>query len=114
MRFAVLPATAALLGLIASACSDPSQPADVAVQGVKVAPQVVQFTAIGDTTRLLATVAPTNATDRAVSWQSTDPAVASVDVDGLVTATGTGSGVFVTVVTHDGGHQASANVSVNP
>ena len=114
MRLAVMPATVVFLGLTASACGDPSQPADVAVQGVKVTPQVVQFTAIGDTTRLLATVAPTNATDQAVSWESTDPAVASVDPAGLVTAMGTGSGVFITVVTHDGGHQASANVSVIP
>jgi uncharacterized protein YjdB len=114
MRCAALPAAVAFLGLTAGACNDPSRPGDVAVQGVKLSPQVIQFAAIGDTARLLATVAPANATDQTVSWESTDSTVASVDPAGLVTAQGIGTGVFITVVTHDGGHESSANVSVNP
>jgi len=37
-----------------------------------------------------------------------------VDGSGLVTAIGAGAGVFITVFTHDGARQASANVSVLP
>ena len=75
-------------------------------------PQVIQFSKVGETRQLVATVAPTNATDQAVTWESTDVTVASVDATGLVTAKAAGIGIFVTVITHDGHHEASANVSV--
>jgi len=111
----------ALLVLSAHACGSPGQPDEpdlpgniVFVQGVRLTPQVVQFLAIGETRQLLATVSPANATDQAISWESTDSSVASVDAAGLVTAKASGSGVFITVYTHDGRHQASVNVSVNP
>jgi uncharacterized protein YjdB len=84
------------------------------VEGVKVTPQVIVFPAIGETTQLSATVSPANATDKAIAWESTDSTVAAVDAFGRVTAMAVGSGVFITVSTHDGHHQASVNVSVNP
>jgi uncharacterized protein YjdB len=84
------------------------------VQGVKVTPQVVQLLAVGDTARLLATVMPANATDLAIAWESTDSSVVSVSATGLVTGRSVGTGVFITVITHDGSHQASVNVSVGP
>jgi uncharacterized protein YjdB len=114
MPGATVMTTLAVLLLSTLACSDPGQPALVPVEGVKVAPQSIQFTAVGQTQRLVATLAPADASDQAVSWESTDAAVASVNNAGLVTANGTGSGVFITVVTHDGHHEASANVSVEP
>ena len=86
----------------------------VSVQGVIVTPQVIQFSAIGETKNLSATISPAYATDQAISWASTNPAVASVDANGLVTAKAVGFGVFITVTTHDGQHEASANVRVNP
>lgn len=85
----------------------------VSVQGVKVTPQVIQFSAIGDTKDLVATISPANATDQVVTWDSSDPKVASVDAKGRVTALAAGAGVFITVTTHDGRYQASVNVSVN-
>jgi uncharacterized protein YjdB len=111
----------ALLLLGQHACSNPTQPGNpdppttiVPVEGVKVTPQVIVFPAIGETTQLSATVSPANATDKAIAWESTDPTVAAVDAFGRVTAMAVGSGVFITVSTHDGHHQASVNVSVNP
>ena len=86
----------------------------VPVEGVKVTPQSVVMTAIGETRQLTATVGPVTATDKAVTWESTDTTVASVDATGLVTARGIGAGVFITAVTHDGHFQSSANVSVSP
>ena len=118
MRRTSLAATLALSILSASSCrssGDPAAPSgNVPVQGVKVTPQVVQLLAVGDTQRVIATVAPANATDKVLSWNSTDPTIASVDATGLVTAKAAGVGVFVTAYTHDGGHQASVNVSVAP
>ena len=103
---------------LALGCSYPNQPYastdNVAVRGVKVAPQTIAFLAIGETKQLSATIAPANATDQIISWESTDSTVASVDANGLVTAKAAGFGVFITVTTHDGRHEASANVSVNP
>lgn len=117
MRFTPRRAACALLLLNASACTSPSQPAQgavVRVQGVRVTPQVVQLLGIGDTSRVVATISPPDATDQAVTWESTDSSVASVSATGLITANAVGTGVFVTALTHDGSHQASVNVSVNP
>ena len=121
MRSPLLRAAFALLALNAQACNNPGQPSEpgpppavVPVQGVRVTPQVVQFTRIGETRQLVATVSPVDATDQAVTWESTDSSVASVDAGGLVTAKAAGIGVFITVYTHDGRHEASVNVSVIP
>ena len=119
MRSPALQATVALLALSSNACSYTGQPSDgppalVAVQGVRVTPQSVQLPAVGATSQLLATISPSNATDRVITWESTDTSVVSVDGNGLVTARAAGSGVFITAVTHDGHHESSANVSVIP
>jgi len=118
MRSIARLATFALLVLGANACSSPGEsdpPANtVPVTGVKVTPQSFVFQAIGETTQLLATISPANATDQAIVWESTDSSVASVDTVGLVTAKAVGSGVFITAFTHDGHHEASVNVSVDP
>lgn len=108
-----------LVALGALACDYSTQPGDyppnpVAVQGVGVTPQTIVFVAIGETRQVTATIAPLNATDKVVAWESTDPQVATVDANGLVTARGIGVGVFVTAITHDGHKQASVNVSVQP
>jgi uncharacterized protein YjdB len=107
-----------MMVLLLSACGGgPTQPAAAAVvpvQGIKVTPQSVQLTAIGETKQLVASLAPTNATDRGVTWESTDPSIVSVDGAGLVTARSAGAGVFVTAFSHDGHFQASANVGVIP
>jgi uncharacterized protein YjdB len=109
------------LALGENACSYPSQPGDpgtsryvVSVQAVIVRPQVMHFLAIGETQQLAAAVFPANATDQAIAWESTDTTVATVDSVGRVTAKAIGSDVFITAYTHDGHHQSSANVTVEP
>ena len=109
--------TAAILGLVA--CDYSTQPNGypanpIAVTGVIATPQVIVFTAIGETRQITATVTPLNATDRALQWESSNAQIATVDGNGLVTARGIGVGVFVTAITHDGQKQASVNVSVQP
>ena len=120
MRTMTRRATVVLLLLSATACGNPAAPGDpgpsspVAVQGVKVTPQVIVLFALGETRQVVATVSPANATDQAIVWESTDSSVASVDGAGLVTAKAPGSGIFITAYTHDGHHQASVNVTVSP
>jgi uncharacterized protein YjdB len=84
----------------------------VPVVGVRVSPQVILLSAIGETRQLSATISPANASDRTIIWETTDSLVASVDSLGRVTAKGVGVGVFVTAYAHDRQHQASVNVSV--
>lgn len=45
----------------------------------------------GETTQLTATVVPSNATDKSVTWSSSDPAIATVSDSGLITAAGKGT-----------------------
>ena len=106
----------------ANACSNSDQPVNppsappstVAVQGVRVTPQLIQLNAIGETRQISATISPLNATDHTIVWESSDPTIASVDSVGRVTARAPGFGVFVTAFTHDGRYEASVNVSVVP
>ncbi|MBO5350401.1 MAG: Ig-like domain-containing protein [Alistipes sp.] len=65
----------------------------------------------GNTQQLTATVLPTSATNKSVSWSSSDSAIASVSQSGLVTAHKAGS-AQITVTTEDGGYTASCVVSV--
>jgi len=126
-RFTLMTSLAVALALGALGCNSPEAPTApytppepppppsvVPAVGVKVSPQSIVFAAIGEFRQLAATVAPLNATDQAVRWESSDTTVATVDATGRVTARAAGLGVFVTAFTHDGGHQASVNVSVDP
>jgi uncharacterized protein YjdB len=65
---------------------------------------------IGATSTLIASVAPTNATNKALTWASSDPTVASV-ANGTVTAVSAGTAT-ITVTTADGGFAATCVVTV--
>ena len=65
----------------------------------------------GDEITLAATVNPDNATNKGVSWKSSDPSVASVS-EGKVTALKPGKAT-ITVKTDDGGRTATCEVTVN-
>ncbi len=65
----------------------------------------------GDTLVLKAEVLPANATNCAVKWTSSDPAVASVDESGTVTALGKGKAV-ITAETADGFASDSCELTV--
>jgi uncharacterized protein YjdB len=66
---------------------------------------------VGNTDQLIATVLPTNATNSAVTWTTSDSTVATVASDGTVTAVGAGT-VTITATTADGGFTASCTVTV--
>ena len=69
--------------------SDGSNP-EVAVTSVTLDKTSASMT-VGDTVTLTATVAPDNATNKTVTWTSSNKAVATVDQNGVVTAVGAGS-----------------------
>ena len=67
---------------------------------------------VGETGNLTATVNPSDATDKTVTWTSSNTAVATVDANGKVTAVAPGTAVIV-VTTKDGGKTASCTVTVS-
>ena len=68
---------------------------------------------IGASETLTATVAPADATNKKVTWKSSDAAVASVDANGKVTGVKAGEAT-ITVTTEDGGKTATCKVTVKP
>ncbi|PKN56912.1 MAG: hypothetical protein CVU56_13805 [Deltaproteobacteria bacterium HGW-Deltaproteobacteria-14] len=83
----------------------------VAVSGVELpASATVE---VGRQITLSATVLPGDAANRAVTWQSVTPAVATVSAAGVVTGVAVGS-VDVVVTTVDGGFTATTSVTVTP
>ena len=68
---------------------------------------------IGASETLSATVAPADATNKKVTWKSSDAAVATVDANGKVTGVKAGEAT-ITVTTEDGGKTATCKVTVQP
>ena len=84
--------------------------ATVAVTGVTVAPAALTLE-VGQTGALTATVAPATATNKAVTWTSSAPAIATVDASGTVKGIAPGTAT-ITVKTADGGKTATCAVTV--
>lgn len=82
----------------------------VAVTGVTLNKTSLTLEAGQDET-LTATVAPSNADNKDVSWSSNNPSVASVDQTGKVSAISAGTAT-ITVTTADGNKTATCNVTV--
>jgi len=66
----------------------------------------------GDTETLTATVVPEYIANKAVTWSTSNSAVAAVDSSGKVTAAGVGSAV-ITATSVEGGKTAACSVTVN-
>ena len=123
-------ASAALVACAALACGGDDSPgpgpvpppAPVATT-VEVAPATAELTALGQTVQLSATVRDQNGgvmSGASVNWTSGDPAVATVDAAGLVTAVATGTAAINATSGSASGtasvtvSQASAAVVVTP
>lgn len=87
----------------------PASQAVIPVTGVTLSENTLTLT-VGGTGTLTATVSPGNATNRAVTWTSSDTAVATVS-NGVVTAVSPGT---ATITARSGGKTASCTVNVTP
>ena len=83
----------------------------VPVTDVSVSPSSVSLT-IGGTQQLTCTITPSNATDKDVTWESSNESIASVSSSGLVTANAVGS-ASITVTSSDGEHMATSLITVS-
>jgi uncharacterized protein YjdB len=106
-----------ICGVVFIGCGDGNETASVTadygvVTGVTLDRSTLGM-GIGDTEQLTATVAPSSvsATDKTVTWKSTNKAVATVDDEGNVTAVDVGT-AKITVTTKNG-KQASCDVTVD-
>lgn len=81
---------------------------NVAVTGVTLNKTTLSK-AVGATETLIATVAPSNATNKTVTWSSSDPTVATVDSTGKVTPLKVGS---TNIVANAGGKTATCALTV--
>jgi uncharacterized protein YjdB len=99
----------ATAGGFAESCVVTVQSAAISVTGVTLDKSLLALQ-VGDIGTLTATVAPSEATDKSVSWTSSVPAVATV-ADGLVTALAAGT-TTVTVKTVDGNFTQTCTVTV--
>ena len=66
----------------------------------------------GGTSQLTATITPSNATNKVLTWSSSNTSAATVDGNGTVTAHKAGTAT-ITVTTADGGHSATCAVTVS-
>ncbi|SHG12190.1 Ig-like domain-containing protein [Flavobacterium johnsoniae] len=86
--------------------------AAIPVSSVAVSPTSASLYA-GNTQQLSATISPANATNKNVTWSSSNTAIATVNSSGLVTAVSAGTAT-ITATTQDGNKTASAAITVNP
>lgn len=83
----------------------------VDVDGVDLLSPAMGNLAAGQSRKFLAEIVPPNAEDQEVWWETSNPAVATVGPDGLVTIVGPGT-VTITVHTHDGDYTDSVTFTV--
>ncbi len=109
-RLLLVTALLAMMSAICTGCEKKPVTTgnDIAVTGV-VLNETSRVLAVGATLTLEATVLPQDATNKEVSWESSDTAIATV-ADGVVTAIAEGTTKIT--VTADGGNQAECSVIV--
>ena len=96
-------------GKYTATCTVKVSPAPVAANGVTLTPDKTTLN-VGEKQTLTATVLPADATNKNVTWVSSDTSVATVE-NGVVTAVGKGTAT-ITVTTADGGYTATCEVTV--
>jgi endo-1,4-beta-D-glucanase Y len=89
----------------------PGDVVNVPVTGVAVSPTSATINT-GATQQLTATVSPSNATNKNVSWSSSNTAVATVNSSGVVTGVAAGNAT-ITVTTQDGNKTATSAITVS-
>ena len=81
------------------------------VTGITLNKTTIEISELGEQNQLVATISPEDATEKSVTWSSTNNQICSVSATGIVTATGAGTAI-VTATTVDGGLTANCVVKV--
>ena len=96
-------------GAVTLTATVPAPP--VAVSGVRLNKTSLSFTGTGSSQTLTATVSPSNATNKTLTWSSSNTSVATVS-NGVVKAVGFGTATIT--AKSNNGKTASCSVTVNP
>lgn len=96
---------------VSGKCAVTISAADVAVTGVTIAPKTASIK-VGETQQLTPNVAPVNATNKAVTYSSSDDTKATVNASGLVTGVAEGTAT-ITVKTSDGAKTDTSVITVS-
>lgn len=83
---------------------------DIPVEGVSFENTQGELT-VGSSYKLTATITPENATNKNITWSSSDNNIATVDSDGNITAVSAGDAI-ITATTEDGNKTATYNLTV--
>ncbi len=86
---------------------------DIPVTGVTITPSTDTTIAEGASFQLRASVVPVDATNKNLSWSSSNTAAVTVDANGKVTAVGLGTAI-ITATTQSGNFTATRRVTVTP
>ena len=87
-------------------------PAPVKVSSVTINPSTLKLTSKGQTSQLSASILPSNAENKSITWNSSNTNVATVSSDGFITALANGN-TTITATTLDGsGKSGSCTVTV--
>lgn len=90
----------------------PTEPEEVKVSGITLNPDISLKIKEGGSSKITATVVPSNATNSSVKWVSSSPDVATVDDSGNVTALKEGSTTITCTAVDGSGVSASCHVTV--
>ena len=85
----------------------------ILASGISLSESTLSFTEFNETHTLTATVSPSNATNKSVTWTSSNTAVATVDASGLVTAKSNGTATITATTTDGSNKSATCEVTVN-
>ena len=99
----------AIVALLCIACGGDDDPTTIPVMGIKLDKTTLSI-GIGDKATVSATITPSDATNKSITWSSANPTIATVS-NGVVSGVATGE-TTITAKTNDGGYTATVSVEV--
>ncbi|KAG1650588.1 Ig-like virion protein [Nymphon striatum] len=84
----------------------------IGVTGINISPTSANIT-VGNTQQVTATITPSNADNQTVTWSSNDTSIATIDINGLITAVAAGN-TTITATSNDGNFSSNAAIVVEP
>ena len=95
---------------ISSVLSCQQEPEEIRVISISLSENTLELK-VGDEAGIEATIFPDNATNKKISWSSSNESVATVGPDGIVEAVSTGT-AFITAMSEDSGVSAKCEITV--
>ena len=106
----LLPFIALAAVTVLSVFSCQQEPEEIRVSSISLSKSTLELT-VGDQASLDATISPDNATNKKISWSSSEESVATVTPDGIVEAVSVGT-AFITATSEDSGVSAKCEITV--